>query len=273
MIQGKPLLSDMIRNVRTEVLHARLARCGEDWRNLDYIPSYSKFYFILEGECWLKIGDQEYHPQPGDFFLMPAGVRQGYAAISNQPLIKYFCHFNARVGDISLFDLINLPPFVTIGNPEPISQLFEQMLQNRRDNRLAAGLAARSALDGLLAAYLDEVPEDAVRLVDSEATAILKTVLVYIDEHLAEPLPVSRLAELVHYHPVYFSRFFKKHVLLSPKSYISQKRLDKAKNLLSHTGLSIAEIAVRTGYPDLFYFSSTFKDHFGLAPTEYRGNS
>ncbi|MDG0791526.1 AraC family transcriptional regulator [Cohnella ginsengisoli] len=58
---------------------------------------HNKFYFITDGEGWLKIGDRELYPKPGRLALMPEGVLQSYPAIYDKPYTKYWCHFTAKM--------------------------------------------------------------------------------------------------------------------------------------------------------------------------------
>lgn len=64
----KTLLTNHLSNLQVDLFMVNFNRCDTDWQDLDYTPDYSKFYLICEGEGWLKIGDQEYYPAPGQLF-------------------------------------------------------------------------------------------------------------------------------------------------------------------------------------------------------------
>ena len=83
----------------------------------------------------------------------------------------------------------------------------------------------------------------------------------YIDEHLAEDISVSSIAESLYITPNYFSRLFKR---------IVRKRIEKAKSLLETTSIKTGKIAMMVGYRDTNYFSLAFKKHTGKSPTKYR---
>ncbi|MBP3742789.1 MAG: helix-turn-helix transcriptional regulator, partial [Treponema sp.] len=53
-------------------------------------------------------------------------------------------------------------------------------------------------------------------------------------------------------------------------NFVSDKRLEKARQLLESTDLSIKEITAEVGYNDQNYFSRIFKNKYGLSPKEYR---
>ena len=69
----------------------------------------------------------------------------------------------------------------------------------------------------------------------------------------------------------YFKELFIKKYGVSPVKYVTALRLEKAKELLI-TGLySVGEIAAMCGFDNLYYFSTTFKKHFGCSPKNYKG--
>lgn len=66
------------------------------------------------------------------------------------------------------------------------------------------------------------------------------------------------------------SRVFKQVTGSLPRDFIIQVRIDRAKQLLRESSLSIGEIADALGYPDVFFFSRQFKNRSGLSPTHFR---
>lgn len=92
----------------------------------------------------------------------------------------------------------------------------------------------------------------------------------YIDEHLAEDLSVSSIANNLYITPNYFSRLFKRVTKEGCNEYIVRKRIEKAKSLLETTSIKTGKIAMMVGYRDTNYFSLAFKKHTGKSPTKYR---
>ena len=71
-------------------------------------------------------------------------------------------------------------------------------------------------------------------------------------------------------HPNYLTRIFHEKFHLSPKQYIMQLKLKKARSLLITTELSISIIASSLGFDDQLAFSRTFKKEFSISPSMYR---
>ena len=112
------------------------------------------------------------------------------------------------------------------------------------------------------AEYLSEVekPED--------GNAVVRTVIEYIDEHLSENIRKEDLTELMHLNEDYLTRIFKKEMGQSIKSYIIQKKMHAARELLQTTSLSVGSVAIQFGYTNFSHFAASYKKEFGITPAE-----
>ncbi len=92
----------------------------------------------------------------------------------------------------------------------------------------------------------------------------------YIKEHYAEALTLSQVAKVVSINSVYLSSRFAKYCGQNFLEYLTQFRINKAKDLLEHTNLQIQEVAIKVGYADIAYFSRIFRRETGITPSNYR---
>ena len=92
----------------------------------------------------------------------------------------------------------------------------------------------------------------------------------YLQEHLAEEISLSVLAEQFHLNPQYISQLFKSEIGVNFLVYLTNIRMEKAKKLLLSTALSIAEVAEQSGYGDYRVFTKVFKKSDGITPSQYR---
>lgn len=97
--------------------------------------------------------------------------------------------------------------------------------------------------------------------------------LQYIHQNYHRPLTLQHLAAIEGYNPTYYSEWFKKLTGLAPHAYIQQVRLNKAKELLTHTDQSILHIAQQVGYQHHASLTRLFKQHQKLTPQAYRRQS
>lgn len=101
-------------------------------------------------------------------------------------------------------------------------------------------------------------------------TEFVSTALKIIDYNYCSDISTRKIAEYLYIDPAYFSRKFSEKMNISPKRYIINKRIERAKELLDFTDASICEISNSVGYEDQFYFYRIFKKYTGMSPTEYR---
>ncbi|MGM9647489.1 MAG: helix-turn-helix domain-containing protein [Eubacteriales bacterium] len=92
----------------------------------------------------------------------------------------------------------------------------------------------------------------------------------YLQEHLAEEMSLSVLAEEFYLNPQYISQLFKNEIGVNFLTYLTTIRMEKAKKLLLSTSLSIAEVAEQSGYGDYRVFTKVFKKTEGVTPSQYR---
>ncbi|TLS38648.1 response regulator transcription factor [Pseudalkalibacillus caeni] len=99
---------------------------------------------------------------------------------------------------------------------------------------------------------------------------LIKDTLQIVHERYGEKLNLSIIAGDVHANSSYLSRKFSDEVDMPFSDYLTNYRIEMAKSLLENSSLSVSEIAVRTGFSSLHYFSTMFKKKVGITPKKYR---
>lgn len=92
----------------------------------------------------------------------------------------------------------------------------------------------------------------------------------YINSHLDTPLSVELLSQHSHYSRAYLSAIFKQGTGSTILAYISEKRMERAKELLRQGTWSISRISDALGFSSVQYFSRRFRQEVGCSPTDYR---
>lgn len=91
----------------------------------------------------------------------------------------------------------------------------------------------------------------------------------YIEEHLAEQIPLATLARLVRLSPCHFSRAFKQSFGVPPHRYHTSRRIEHAKALLKDRTLSVTDIAFTLGFRETSSFTTAFRKTTGVTPSGY----
>lgn len=92
----------------------------------------------------------------------------------------------------------------------------------------------------------------------------------YIYDHLHTRITVDILAEHVKLTPSYLSRLFKKETGTNISSYIQQKKIETAQNMLIYSEYSPAQISSTLAFPSQSYFTEIFRKHTGMTPIRFR---
>ena len=118
--------------------------------------------------------------------------------------------------------------------------------------------------------FLMECTQAVASVKKAEENPIIKKVCAYVDENLSSDISLETAADFAGVSSFYLSKLFKEEKGETFINFISDKRLEKSRQLLSETNLSIKEITAEVGYNDQNYFSRIFKTKYGLSPKEYR---
>ena len=97
---------------------------------------------------------------------------------------------------------------------------------------------------------------------------VLKRLKEFVVEHLDEPLDVATLAKMTNRSQFHFSRAFTRSVGVSPYRYVVHLRLQRAVEMVRDRKLSLAEIAVRTGFADQSHLTRWVRRVHGVSPTQ-----
>ena len=112
--------------------------------------------------------------------------------------------------------------------------------------------------------YRDSQPNDQYK-------NLIRQTIEYLEHHYTDPeLSLHEMAAQANLSASHFSVVFSQETGRTFKEYLTEIRINKAKELLRMTALRSADIAYQVGYNDPHYFSSVFKKNTGLSPIEFR---
>jgi len=205
----------------------------------------------------------------------PDEVHTGQAAAAQGWTYRMF-YFSAEFLQQMTVDIAGRPtplPFFTSGvidDPELAGLIREVhiLLGNRQATRLAQETMLLSLFSRLIGRHTYAPP--AVGTVGCESASV-RRVIDYLDAHWAEDLSVDTLAAVACLSPYHFIRVFARQTGLTPHAWLMQLRARKAQDLLRR-GLTIADVAVRTGFADQSHLTKIFKRLLGYTPGQLRNS-
>jgi AraC-like DNA-binding protein len=98
----------------------------------------------------------------------------------------------------------------------------------------------------------------------------IRRAVTYIHQHYGESLTLRGLARVAGFAPNYFSRLFRQRERMTVARYLRQVRIERAKQLLTHTDLEVKRVAQLSGFASQHYFARSFRRVVGTTPLAWR---
>ena len=236
-----------------------------------------EFEMVMKGRMKTGADGRVQLFQAGDFFLINPLV--GHASLKQEPdtmvLTLHFpmdafsrfipagtaCRFNFSTSDATR----ELP------GAAMIRHLAVTMMQTAMSGNTELLLALYDSFICTLFTILSPqiVHESAVEIT-SEQEEKISEMITYIREHFREKITLEDVAELLGYNRTYISTFFKKNCGISFYEYLTMVRLSESIYGLCDNSISLTQIALDSGFPDLKTFNRLFRENFGELPADYR---
>jgi AraC family transcriptional regulator len=154
------------------------------------------------------------------------------------------------------------------GLREISSQLLAELESPGIATRLFADTMARALALQLIRQHSTVRVRDTDRI--EMTSRQLRAATDYIDSHIDEELTLESISSAIAMSPFRFARGFRKAAGHSPRQYIIQRRIERAKDLLRASRRGLAEIASLVGFSTQSHFTAMFRRHCGMTPKRYR---
>ena len=167
-----------------------------------------------------------------------------------------------------------LPQFAT---PDPFLYqtgvaLKSALIKQSNTSRLYAETLVNTLILHLLEHYTTTRPNLRECIPGQLSRYKLQQVTDYIDAYLDRDLSLKELSNVVQMSPHYFSQLFKQTTGITPHQYVIRCRIERAKYLIRHNKLSLANIATQVGFTDQSHLHRHFKRLVGVTPKTYAQN-
>lgn len=266
------ILHNYLANLRLDIL---LMASGKTVRNCEgeNIKTRSnRLYYITGGTCRFHINNEIVDVCGGSLLLIPSGAVISFGNVDGVEFERYVCHFVADFGNQNFFDFFEFPYKVQIDEEKPrrfMTMLFEDLMRCNDLNDIPSAFKTQADVMRVLSCFVESsaMLSGGVRVSRDKG---LQPILSYIEEHYRDDLTITYLADVVHLHPNYFIKSFKKQFGMPPIQYINKLRLRKARYALLNTSDTVQSIAVDCGFNGQSQFSKAFRQQYSISPSEYR---
>ena len=236
------------------------------------LPEYQLLYIIEGSGVFHSRTVPEAHLREGDFFLLFPGEWHSYHPTPPRGWKKYWIGFKGRNMDdrVRAGFLSPQKPIYHVGYSADIVHLYKQAFEAaRREEAYSQQLMA--GIVNLLIGTMYSLERN-IELKSRSQTHVdmINRARAVIRDSLESALTIQKVAEDLGMSYSNFRKLFKEYTGLSPATYQQDLRIQRAKELLSTTALSIKEIAYRLNFESPDYFSAKFKQKTGRKPSDLR---
>jgi AraC-like DNA-binding protein/mannose-6-phosphate isomerase-like protein (cupin superfamily) len=232
------------------------------------------FIYCVKGAGWCEMAARRQAVQEGDLLVVPPGAPHAYGAADERPWTIHWFHAMGALVPEYLRNLGITPekPVVWLGEDLRLISLFEEVQEViEHDYAYVDLLHASHTLAHLVSLMVRLRQERGRGALDAEQK--VTQCVVYMKQHLDQPLSVRALSALANLSPSRFTELFREQTGDSPHQYLQRLRVHQACQLLDSTNLSLKQIAAGLGYQDQFHFSRVFKAIQEMPPSDYRARS
>lgn len=244
-----------------------------DWQSLPHTHHFTELFYVISGNGIFHVENELVPVKPNDLMIINPHIEHTEKTMTNNPM-EYIVFgvdglafsFHNKNEDVPK----NYSHYSYTSSRNRLVDYSQLMLQEFREKKPGFDIICKSILQVLLVFISRELDlsiiSDSTFLISKEC-ALAKR---YIDSNYAQNITLDTLAEITHINKYYLAHSFANCIGQSPISYLSSKRLQTSKELLSSTNYSIAQIASSTGFSSQSYFSQIFKKSVGMTPQQYR---
>ncbi len=255
----------------------------DDFRMPFHEHNSVEIMYVIRGQCQVDAASDTWLLKKGDFILLDANVSHRLVVEKNNPCRMLNIEFvfepnmgpfpsirQLAEGSIALAAWLSKDkPYAVLKDPDEIYHTLKSLVLQldavRADNELMVQLLLAQVLLRTATLVIEAKDHD-----HQPSDEYVKNAVTYIHHHYDCDIQVKDIAASVNVHPGYFHRIFKASMGCTVMEYLTSIRMEKAKMLLAHTDIPIADIASYIGINSREYFSSLFKKHTDSTPLHYR---
>lgn len=259
-----------------------------------HVQEFVEINIITKGTGMHYIEDRRISAKQGDIFIIPPKTSHGY--VGTQGFDVYHFLISNQFMEKHILDLQLLPAFFILFSAEPLMRgnhheplhliltdeqfdKTEKILQELEkyspsgtpaDSIFCSSLALM-LITALCEMYVENTQYDFDSYTHNDEAFM--NALALIQEKYYEKISIARLAKTARLSRSSFIRKFYEVCKTSPAKYLTQRRIEAARYMLTNTNLTLSEIAEKTGFYDASHFFRIFTAETGISPSLYRKES
>jgi len=252
----------MLSGLRGPYREAHALRRSGPWSMGEHSHPFYQIILVTDGVLRVDSGGSVWRLSRGQAHVLPPGCTHALSTMNGyeQLGVDVDCEGDERDIVSLLQDYFARPAVVSC--PEALADVSALLDVGAVGNRIA-GARQVSLLDGIVIRLLTAYTRAGTERFDMRLTE-------YIDAHLQEKITLEAVAAEFHMSTPQLERLTRRHFGGGVMELRSQRRLNRARLLLTASEDSVSQIAESLGFCDLAHFSHFFRQRCGMSPSEYR---
>lgn len=223
---------------------------------------------VVDSANHAEFSGQEYRLEENDLLWLSPGVAH---VMRPTDLRKPFRFLHLRFALIADSEHLRLKDdFFLLRNAVAERRDLEILLEEFRLKSVFSAIRFRAMLTILLTGILRKHETCTGKAEEVFSRSQRRTLLDLVSDAERVRVHPSDLANALQLSPDYFSRQFRKHFGISPRTWILRERMNQACTLLTETTMALKEVAAAVGYEDIYLFGKMFRQTVGTSPGRYR---
>ena len=250
------------------LLYVTRAQYSPEWSSEPHTHACAELFFVTGGAGSLQLQEQLVAVSSGDLIVVNPGVPHTERSQAVDPMQYVVLGVDGLELTSGSSGYVLLHGFA---QQRQAAACLEILAQEAADPQSDSAALCQSLLRTLLILMLRRrqsmlFPVPPEQKVSRECALVRR----YIDNHFKENITLEQLAALAHINKYYLSHAFQREYGVSPIRYLTRRRIQESRFLLTDTDHTLSHIAQVLGFSSLSYFSQCFRRLEGISPKEYR---
>lgn len=240
--------------------------CGAGYAYGPAVRDYYLIHCVLKGAGIFRCGDKTWELSKGNCFMIFPGKVTFYQADEETPWSYLWLAYTGKYAGI-LAKRVGLSEEKPVFGGEKILRFFKSLYFDVKSGVVNPENSDTAQLSVLYSVF-SSLPHETAQV--NRKDVYVSKVKNYVESMYAYPISIERMSQNIGLDRRYLCSVFKLRTGLTLQEYIIGYRMEKARELLYGTGLSVGDVARSVGYADVYNFSKMFKAKYGVSPLKFR---
>lgn len=247
---------------------------ADDFRLSERSHPFVKVLFLMDGAARFTAAGRATFVEAGDAIIVPIGQKHWMDDLPGRPVSQYLLCVDPSVwqAEPALSDEL---PAGRLPRHPPLQDVIRRAFRELLFEQAAArpghrALIVSRTLELLVQLSRRKFTDDGRHTIDDSSRARVEAYIHELDRHFYEPAAIDQAADETHLSRRRFTQLFRDITGTSWLNYLTDRRIDHARRLLSETDHTVTSIAFECGFEDLSNFYRAFHKREGVSPSKWR---